>query len=353
MYVKYKYESVAELIRENIRKGGYPGGELPGEALLGKEFGVGKITVYHALKLLAEEGLIDRVKKRGTFVKGVSGQPVSVSSQVAMVMRHTGHYFGRLAAHIRAHLLEHSLLGLPADIGDDESRKSRESLFTLLGSKIYGVVFDGDAYFKFPFMNNFPRVRSVLLQHFDASGEIPDCAVLVDFEEAAYLATSHMVAGGRKRIVLCTHKPENFPIADEAHARRHPGTLLGQGYRRAMAEAGLGEGERVFLPIAEPGDMLRGLLTRRQRPDAIVCNSDIWAVRVVSACQELGLKVPEDLAVTGMYNTPWCNECPVRLTSVSFEEKEIARLAVELLTARNPVEKVVTVKPRLIVRESS
>ena len=249
-------------------------------------------------------------------------------------------------------LLDHSLFALPFDIGADEPQKSRESLFTLLSAKLYGVVFDGDAYWKFPFMNNFPRVRSVALHHFDASGEIPDCAVLVDFEAAAYLATSHLAAKGRKRIVLCTHKPTNLLRADESQAQRHPLSMLEKGYRKALEEAGLGGGETIALP-ADSGDMIRGLLARRLRPDAIVCNLDTNAVRMVSACQELGLKVPEDLAVTGMYNSPWCHEGPVRLSSVSFEEKEIARLAVELLTARAPVDKVVTVKPRLVVRDSS
>lgn len=352
MYVKYKYESVADMIRENIRKGGYLGGELPGEALLGKEFGVGKITVYHALRLLAEEGLIDRVRKKGTFVKGAFGKTLSASSQVAMVMRHTGHYYGKLAAHIREELLKNSLFALPIDNTPDEPGKSRESIFTLLSSKLYGVIFDGDDYEKFPFLNNFPKVRSVVLHHFDASGDIPDRAVFADFEAAAYLATSHLAEKRRKRIVLCTHKLENFPMADAAHAQRHPLALLAKGYRKAMAEAGL-EGDQIVALPDESRDMIRGLLARRQRPDAIVCNSDISAVRVVSACQELGLKLPEDLAVTGMYNTPWCEDCPVSLSSVSFEEAEIARMAVELLTTRNPVAKAVTVKPRLVIRESS
>src|SRR5437868_14143766 len=45
-----------------------PGAELPSDAQLCDEFGVSRMTARHAMNRLAEEGLVFRVRGRGTFV---------------------------------------------------------------------------------------------------------------------------------------------------------------------------------------------------------------------------------------------------------------------------------------------
>ncbi len=73
-----KRDRIYRTLRERIVSGKYPPGKrLPSETDLAPEFGVARDTLRDALRLLEEEGLIERVKSRGTFVR----QPKPDSSE--------------------------------------------------------------------------------------------------------------------------------------------------------------------------------------------------------------------------------------------------------------------------------
>jgi GntR family transcriptional regulator len=62
------YQSLAQLLRDDIARGEFSDGRrLPTEAQLTAEYGVSRQTVRRALEELAAEGLIFRVRGRGTF----------------------------------------------------------------------------------------------------------------------------------------------------------------------------------------------------------------------------------------------------------------------------------------------
>jgi len=56
---------VADVLRRRIRRGGLPGGVLPGEASLASEFGAPRKAIRDALSILREEGLVDRRQGAG------------------------------------------------------------------------------------------------------------------------------------------------------------------------------------------------------------------------------------------------------------------------------------------------
>ncbi len=63
------YYQLENLLREKINSGAFsPGDRLPTESVLIEEYGVSRITVRQALQALADEGLIERLQGRGTFV---------------------------------------------------------------------------------------------------------------------------------------------------------------------------------------------------------------------------------------------------------------------------------------------
>ena len=65
----YKYEAVADLIKENIYSGNYkPGEKLPSIKNLSKELTYNADTIVKAYKQLEEEHLIYAVKKSGYYV---------------------------------------------------------------------------------------------------------------------------------------------------------------------------------------------------------------------------------------------------------------------------------------------
>jgi GntR family transcriptional regulator len=64
------YVQVANVLKQKISRGVYqPGSQLPSEAAIAAGFQISAMTARQAIGLLAEEGLIDRIQGRGTFVK--------------------------------------------------------------------------------------------------------------------------------------------------------------------------------------------------------------------------------------------------------------------------------------------
>lgn len=69
------YVQVASHLRRMIAAGTYPpGSQLPPEAALSRAYGISGMTVRQAIGLLTDEGLVQRIQGRGTFVKTIKWQ---------------------------------------------------------------------------------------------------------------------------------------------------------------------------------------------------------------------------------------------------------------------------------------
>ncbi|MEM6458828.1 MAG: LacI family DNA-binding transcriptional regulator [Planctomycetota bacterium] len=135
------------------------------------------------------------------------------------------------------------------------------------------------------------------------------------------------------------------------------------GYFEAMERNGLPvepemvyyeRGKRSYMPVTA-----RILIERAQQVgikfDAICCQSDTQAMGAISTLKELGLRVPEDVAVTGVDNSQWAMISDPGITSVSQQFQERGALAVKLLNQIIEGESVAdtSLNPELFVRESS
>jgi len=96
----------------------------------------------------------------------------------------------------------------------------------------------------------------------------------------------------------------------------------------------------------------------KHMPDAIYAVNDMVAIGIVNRLKELGVRVPEDVAIAGIDNNLWATVTTPQITSVSIMGSEVGRLAAELLLKRIQSPSTaeyerVEFEPRLIVRESS
>ncbi|MGH3259317.1 MAG: LacI family DNA-binding transcriptional regulator [Streptosporangiaceae bacterium] len=76
------------------------------------------------------------------------------------------------------------------------------------------------------------------------------------------------------------------------------------------------------------------VLSRNNPPDAIICGNDLIAIGVIEAAGELGVRVPEDVAVTGYDDIDLARVCRPTLTTVRQPIPELTRQAIDLLLAR-------------------
>jgi LacI family transcriptional regulator len=108
-----------------------------------------------------------------------------------------------------------------------------------------------------------------------------------------------------------------------------------------------GGGARVINSLLERGT---------QMPRAIVCANDQTAVGVLYALQQHGLRVPEDLAVTGFDDIPVARHLHSQLTTVRQRIRELGATAFEVLYSminrETPAERDVVLPTTLIRRRS-
>jgi DNA-binding GntR family transcriptional regulator len=62
------YRQLAAILTRRIKAGEWRSGPLPSVKAVQQEYGVGRDTVLHALRLLREANLIFTVPKRGSYV---------------------------------------------------------------------------------------------------------------------------------------------------------------------------------------------------------------------------------------------------------------------------------------------
>ena len=191
--------------------------------------------------------------------------------------------------------------------------------------------------------------------------------VTVDREEAVRLAVRRLLDCGRQRIGLAV-----MTLARRPHlARLH-------GYQRELQSHGLAIDERlvfngaiVQLAFAKcnevegrwefPFETIDGAIDKlvgEGKADAIVAHDDFWAAALIKRLHARGLRVPDDVAVIGYLNHYVADWTDPALTTLDLQHGLAARWMVEMMArmiARGPLpedDRVVTISPRLIVRES-
>ena len=80
--------------------------------------------------------------------------------------------------------------------------------------------------------------------------------------------------------------------------------------------------------------MMRELLALKKRPTAVVATNDVFAVGAMMACREAGVRIPEDISITGVDNTDLGATQTPALTSIRTPIVEIGRAAAEQVIAR-------------------
>ncbi len=147
--------------------------------------------------------------------------------------------------------------------------------------------------------------------------------VSVDERHAGFLATQHLIALGHRRIGFVAGPADYLPTQEKAAGRLD-----------ALNRAGLSpDGPVVHGEFTLEGgrSSARTLLSRPDRPTAVICSSDVIAIGVLQVARELGLGVPSDLSVVGFDGIEAATWVEPELTTIAQPIDQIASTAVELL----------------------
>jgi LacI family transcriptional regulator len=214
---------------------------------------------------------------------------------------------------------------LISDTGGDESKVPR--LFrTLQEHRSEGIIYVADHHTKIV-LPPLDVKHLVLANCFDDAGT---CAVVPDDEYGEYTLVAGLIARGHRRIGFLT-----LPVGLVAYGLRLA------GYRRALAEAGIGfdpdlvrRGDAHGSPneTALVGESIDQLLALKDQPTVLCCGNDRLAVAVYGILRSKGVAVPAQMSVAGYDDYRVISEILFPpLTTVDLPYGRIGQQAAQLL----------------------
>lgn len=214
-------------------------------------------------------------------------------------------------------------------------------------------------------------VEGVLFANIDSNGQINQFITTAPFytvglnafaEGTPFDAVSVDIHGG---ISLAVEHLAQLGHTNIAYAGGYPDTYIGRsrrnGYLMGMAAHGLivrPENDLEYGFSQEGGRAAgREFAARENCPTAICCGNDLVALGVIAALNEAGLRVPEDVSVTGMDDITYAALSSPPLTSVSndpaaFADRGFAML-LDRLRGQNPPPRYEEIPNTLVIRNST
>jgi len=182
--------------------------------------------------------------------------------------------------------------------------------------------------------------------------ELPTSKVVVDDYKAAYEAVTHLAKAGYRRI---GHLGGQEGIALNRHRY--------DGYRDALRDNGLEYEEKFYMHGGyREEDGRKGAeryLALDELPEAILAINDPVAVGIFSKFKEVGVRIPDDVALVGFSDTPAAALIEPALTTVYQPAFEMGQTAAALLLKQFDLEdetfipETVVLDTELLVRGSS
>lgn len=244
-----------------------------------------------------------------------------MSAQMTRTAREAGH--GLLFADPRA----------PDDPPEDVARRLEELAREYLARRIAGVFFmplllpPASMRINAKFVDALDRagIPVILLDRdiYDYPRRSKYDLVDVANRRSAQAITEHLLGLGHRCIRYATH-PE---AASTATARI-------AGYEDALRDAGITPEPGWIHPVNIRDRAATEAMLRACRADAFVCLNDALAAHLIRALSEIGIRVPDDVAVVGFDDVDYATLVLVPLTTMRQPCEQIGAMAVRMMTER-------------------
>jgi len=176
----------------------------------------------------------------------------------------------------------------------------------------------------------------------------PHCIGFSYYDAACDLAAM-VVKKGHRRIALCN----GFESSNERARSRAAGT------RAALRAAGLSLEASLVTeqPFNFEGgrEAVRIVFDQATPPTVLICGTDLQAIGAIDECRRRGIRVPQDLSITGFDDIEHAAIVVPPLTTVKVPTEDIGILAAQRVVALlqgQPVPPAMPLETHVIVRES-
>ena len=350
-----RYQVVMDDLMQSIRTGDYsPDEPFCTEAKLMEKYNISRITVRRALDEMENKGLIFRRRGAGCFVSR-SAQDILLSADHKEERKQESGQSNKLFAFIfpfdlsrtglndafvaaNQYLMENQCYATLYITKDDIESRGRTTLTKLQDMNVSGIAYypkTGD--YHLDFLNKLIlQGKSVVV--LDVESHCPYISsVTFDNLKGSLMLMEHLTQLGHRRIGYLSGVS---PASRSSICDRFAGYLLGH------EKAGLSlnpEYIAMDLPdnISSPRESAQAMRDELRRfakrgVTAVLAENDAVAYKIILACREIGLRVPEDMSVCGFDNNEFAHilensEQPLSITTVGKDQSAAGREAARLL----------------------
>ena len=147
--------------------------------------------------------------------------------------------------------------------------------------------------------------------------------LFVDDEAAFAEMTELLIRQGHRDICMVSGKggPEYLRVS---------------GYKKAVQKANIKPFIQLEKDFNEDGGIaaMQGILRRKTAPSAIVAANDLMAIGCMNVIKTVGLRIPEEIVVTGFDNIPAAQLVSPSLTTIDRFQGDIAERAAKIIIGR-------------------
>jgi LacI family transcriptional regulator len=224
---------------------------------------------------------------------------------------------------------------------------------TLLDSSVDGLLISfSNETLEGSHLNIFLEEGKPVIQFDKTLDSLQTPKVIVDDFDGAYLAVSHLIDQGYRRIAHIRGRKEVKNASERA-----------EGYKQALLDHKLEYQEdwvKTCIDISEEEGyaFTKELMESKNSPDALFCITDLVALGALTYLKEMKIPVPAKIGIMGFSNWKLAEIVEPGLSSVDQHGYEMGQTSVNMLIDRIEGQKenkleTVELKTKLVVRKSS
>ena len=178
-----------------------------------------------------------------------------------------------------------------------------------------------------------------------------DNYVVVNDEKASYLATDYLSKYNHEKIFFLNFIDKVSTAVDRCC-----------GYEKALIKKGYTpHPDWIISGCINQDDgyrVMKSLIKKNKLPFSVLCYSDYIALGAISALNEQGIKIPEEVAIMGIDDIDILSYMHPGLTTVHIPKCELGRKSADLLIKiirgkEEAYERQIILQPNLIIRETA
>ncbi|MFD1314107.1 LacI family DNA-binding transcriptional regulator [Namhaeicola litoreus] len=208
------------------------------------------------------------------------------------------------------------------DVMDNEIRHLR----SFENKRVDGILLAlSDNTLEYSHVNRVVQNEIPLVLYDKVSKTVKCSKVVINDRKAAQLATQHLIDLGCKKIAEVRGYFNALTAIDRFIGYKNALRENGMTYNRKIVFDGNGPSINDGMQVADR------IFEQKNEIDGVICHNDLLAIGIIIRLNELGVKIPEEIAILGFSDSPYTKISQPSLTTVKQNGHEIGLKACEIL----------------------